>query len=79
MEIWTNGLLKSTPHRVVNPNDDKKLKSRYSNAFFFEPDLNVEIKCMDFFQSVDNPAKFKPIIYKDYLFKSLKAAYNKYE
>ena len=79
MEIWTNGSLKSTPHRVVNPNDERKFKSRYSNVFFFEPDFNVELKCMDCFQSGDNPAKFKSIIYKDYLFESLKATYDKFD
>ena len=78
MEIWTNGLLKSTPHRVANPNDYRKKKSRYSNVYFFEPDFDVELNCMDGFVSESNPARFKSILYKDYLLENLKSSYNKY-
>jgi isopenicillin N synthase-like dioxygenase len=79
MDIWTNGLLRSTPHRVINPLDDRMLKSRYSTAFFFEPDLDVELKCIEQFVSVQNPAKFKPRPYKEFLFGNLKASYNKFD
>ena len=77
MEMLTNGLLKSTLHRVVNPKDDSKQKSRYSVVFFCDPDLDAEIKCIEDFVSQDNPAKFSPLLYKEHLMKKLKATYPK--
>ena len=47
METWTNGCLTATPHRVVNPVDERMFKSRYSNAFFCDPDLDTQIICID--------------------------------
>ena len=78
MEMWTNGLLRSTPHRAVNPNDYRKKSSRYSTAFFFEPDFDVKISCIGKFTSAMNPPKFKSCLYKDYLLANLKSSYNKY-
>ena len=42
MQFWTNGLLKSTVHRVVFP--DGESQDRYSIAYFCHPldDLTIE-------------------------------------
>jgi hypothetical protein len=37
---WTNGLFKSTLHRVVNTAG----RERYSCAFFFEPNFNTRVE-----------------------------------
>ena len=36
---WSNGLLISTPHRVINCSGQE----RYSRPFFFEPNVNVKV------------------------------------
>ena len=75
MEMWTNGYLRSTPHRVVNPSDDKSFKSRYSVAFFCDPDLETEINCIEKFVNEDSPLKYGKKRYKDHLFEKYKATY----
>jgi isopenicillin N synthase-like dioxygenase len=76
MEMWTNGLLKSTPHRVINPSDGSQHRSRYSTVFFCDPDLDSEIECLKAFVSVDNPAKYSKKLFKEHLFSKYNATYN---
>lgn len=78
MEMWTNGSLKSTFHRVVNPTDEKKHKSRYSAAFFCDPDLDTEIRCIEDFVSAERPAKYSPILYKNHIMSKFKTTYPKF-
>lgn len=76
MEMWTNGVLKSTLHRVVNPIDDeKKLRSRYSTAFFCDPDLDAEINTIENFLSIQKPSKYPSKLYKDHIIGKYKATY----
>lgn len=76
MEMWTNGLLKSTLHRVVNPTDEmKKSKPRYSTAFFCDPDLDAEINCIENFVSVQKPLKYPSKLYKEHIMGKYKATY----
>lgn len=76
LEMWTNGLLKSTLHRVVNPIDDeRKSKPRYSCAFFCDPDLDAEIKCIDEFIGVDKPIRYPTKLYKEHIMGKYKATY----
>ncbi|MDQ3077662.1 MAG: isopenicillin N synthase family oxygenase [Pseudomonadota bacterium] len=44
LQRLTNGRLRSTPHRVVNPAPDRASKARYSMPFFlhFRPDFVIE-------------------------------------
>ena len=59
LEIWTNGYLTATPHRVVNPKDDqKKNVSRYSSAFFFDPNLNCELRSLDKFETLKSTSNY---------------------
>ncbi len=78
MEMWTNGTLISTEHRVVNPEDNHKEVSRYSIAFFFDPDLQTEIKALDKFISESNPPKYATKTFKDHLFGKYSATYSKF-
>jgi isopenicillin N synthase-like dioxygenase len=78
MEIWTNGTLISTEHRVINPEDNRKEESRYSIAFFFDPDLQTEIKPLNEFTSESIPAKYASKTFKDHLFGKYSVTYSKF-
>ena len=48
LQYWTNGVLKSTVHRVVVPSSEDKLqKERQVIAYFVNPDNNVMIKTIN--------------------------------
>lgn len=63
MKRWTNDRYLSTPHRVLNTSG----KERYSMAFFFDTNLDSTIACLPTCQSADNPPKYPPIKYGEYL------------
>jgi isopenicillin N synthase-like dioxygenase len=75
MEMWTNGYLRSTPHRVVNPTDENALKSRYSIAYFCDPDLESEINCIEKFVSEKHPMQYQRKVYKEHLFEKYRNSY----
>ncbi|CAM6018848.1 unnamed protein product [Sphagnum balticum] len=56
LERWSNGLFRSTLHRVVNPGME-----RYSIPFFFEPNYDCVVECLPTCCSEDNPPKYPPI------------------
>ena len=56
-ERWTNGVFKSTIHRVIQPSNGSE---RYSVPFFFEPDFDALVECLDVCRGEDGP-KFPPI------------------
>lgn len=60
---WTNGRYKSTPHRALPPAEN----SRYAIPFFFGPHLHSQIECLSSCKSQNNPAKFPPISYGEYM------------
>lgn len=57
LERWSNGLFKSTLHRVLTSGD----KERYSIPFFYEPSFDTVVVCLPTCCSNDNPAKYPPI------------------
>lgn len=67
LQRLTNGVLKSTTHRVVNPPPERRGRSRYSLPFFlhFRPDYLIEpiAGCV----SAENPPKWPPITAQEYL------------
>ena len=63
MRRWTNGRVKSTPHRALPPVG----AHRYAIPFFLGPHLDTVIACLPTCQSADDPPRFPPITYGDYL------------
>ena len=57
---WTNGIYRSPKHRVALPGADLK-QSRYSTVFFYNPNSQVTVRCMDACCSADRPRQFPPI------------------
>lgn len=56
LERWTNGLFRSTVHRVLTNGD----RERYSIPFFYEPDFDTVVECLDVCKSEGNPPKYEP-------------------
>ncbi len=72
LQRLTNGVLRSTTHRVVNPPPERRGVSRYSTPFFlhFNPDFMIEAlpQCV----SAERPAREPPIMAEDYLAERLR-------
>jgi isopenicillin N synthase-like dioxygenase len=63
MYRWTNGRFKSTPHRALPP----VREHRYAIPFFLGPHIDTVIACLPTCQGPDNPPRFSPISYEEYL------------
>ena len=58
---WTNDRWVSTIHRVVNPPDEvRRSTDRMSIAFFFVPNHDVEVSCIETCMSDDSPPRYEP-------------------
>ena len=68
---YTNGLLRSTPHRVIN----KSGKERLSCPFFFDPHTNAVVQPL---KGTGKP-KFSPINFGEFLREELEASYEKHK
>ena len=68
---YTNGLLRSTPHRVIN----KSGKERFSCPFFFDPHANAVVQPL---KGTGKP-KFSPINFGEFLREELEASYEKHK
>ena len=63
----TNNLLKSTVHRVVNPDRELLKKSRYSIPFFMHPVSEMKLNVLESCINKDNPKSFDDITAGDFL------------
>jgi isopenicillin N synthase-like dioxygenase len=72
MYRWTNGRFKSTPHRALPPVG----QHRYAIPFFMGPYIDTVIACLPTCQGPDNPPRFPPITYEQYLLWWYDANYN---
>ena len=64
---WSNGLLISTPHHVINcPGQE-----RYSCPFFFEPNVNLKVSPLPFCITHDRPKHFASVVYGKFLLREL--------
>jgi isopenicillin N synthase-like dioxygenase len=61
MQQWTNDEFRSTLHRVAVPPDARAARSRYSVAFFCEPNSDTEIACLPCARNSDTPL-FAPVL-----------------
>ena len=68
---WSNGILKSTPHRVINRSGN----SRYSCPFFFDPHVSADIAPLESCLNGAKP-KFAPINFGQFLHAELAAGYD---
>ncbi len=67
MERLTNGKLKSTIHRVVNPPKEQMKSSRYSIPFFMHPRSEMDLSCLDSCVTDENLKQFEDISAGDFL------------
>ena len=63
----TNNLLKSTAHRVVNPDRELLKKSRYSIPFFMHPISEMKLNVLESCISDESPKSFDDITAGDFL------------
>ena len=65
---WTNDLWVSTMHRVVNPPPEIAHETdRLSLVYFFQPNYDAIIECIETCQGPDNSAKYAPIANGEFL------------
>jgi isopenicillin N synthase-like dioxygenase len=56
---WTNDKWVSTIHRVVNPPEEvRRHVDRMSIAYFFVPDHDVEVRCLESCMDAKNPSRY---------------------
>ncbi|UYZ58504.1 isopenicillin N synthase family dioxygenase [Hymenobacter latericus] len=67
LQRLTNGVLKSTIHRVVNPPREKMNSSRYSIPFFMHPRSEMSLAALENCVSADNPKQQPDITAGEFL------------
>jgi len=67
LQRLTNGYLKSTTHRVVNPPREKWSEPRLSIPFFLHPISEMDLSCLDACVTEERPLQFEPITAGEYL------------
>ncbi len=67
LQRLTNGVLKSTIHRVVNPAREKMNTSRYSIPFFMHPRSEMSLAALPHLVTADNPKKEADITAGEFL------------
>uniref|UniRef100_A0A2P2KU46 Fe2OG dioxygenase domain-containing protein n=3 Tax=Rhizophora mucronata TaxID=61149 RepID=A0A2P2KU46_RHIMU len=70
MERWTNGLFRSTLHRVMPAGQE-----RYSMAFFLDPNPDCIVQCLESCCSESCPQRFPPIRSGDYMKERFRLTY----
>lgn len=58
---WSNGRLRSTPHRVINRGG----RQRYSLPYFYDPHMSTTIEPLGSCVDDDHPARFEPVLFED--------------
>lgn len=75
LERWTNGLFRSTVHRVLTTGNAE----RYSLPCFYDPHFDTEIEVLDVCCSDNNPAKYPPTTVGGYLLDKYKQTHADFE
>ena len=74
IERWTNGLYRSTMHRVLNR---ARNRSRYSVAYFSNPDFNALVECLPTCTDATHPARYAPCTAGEHLQESFERSYSR--
>jgi isopenicillin N synthase-like dioxygenase len=72
LERYTNGVLKSTIHRVVNPPKEKLKSSRFSIPFFMHGNPDMKLDCLEACVSRERPKAYNDITVDGFLTQRLK-------
>lgn len=72
LQRYTNGKLKSTIHRVVNPPKEELKKPRYSIPFFMHANPNMDLTCLPSCVSNENPKRYDDITAEGFLMQRLR-------
>ena len=72
IQRWTNDYYKATVHRVILPD----LETRCSLPFFFEPNFDTVVVPLDEFCSKNNPPRYEPFHFGDYLENTFTTSYS---
>lgn len=67
LQRLTNGRLKSTTHRVVNPPRERMHEPRYSIPFFLHPVSSMDLTCLESCIDTDHPKRFSNMTAGEYL------------
>ena len=67
LQRFTNNKLRSTTHRVVNPNRELWHTSRFSIPFFLHPKSSMSLKCLDTCIDKDHPKAYDDMNAGEYL------------
>ena len=62
LKRWSNGRLKSTPHRALPP----KARDRYAIPFFLGPRFDQRIECLPSCTGPGEPPRWEPITYAEW-------------
>jgi isopenicillin N synthase-like dioxygenase len=71
LQLWSNDLFVSTPHRVIN----KSGRERYSIPVFYDPDYDAKVECLPNCASAANPPKHAPLVAGDYILSRYDGSY----
>ena len=72
IQRWTNDYYKATVHRVIPPEHE----TRCSLPFFFEPNFDTIVVPLDKFCSKDNPPRYEPFHFGDYVERTFETSYS---
>lgn len=67
LDRLTNGILRSTTHRVSLPTPEYALYSRYSIPFFVHPISNMSLNCLEHCVQAEGRKKYEDILAGDFL------------
>ncbi|MGQ0655676.1 MAG: isopenicillin N synthase family dioxygenase [Betaproteobacteria bacterium] len=71
LQLWSNDLFVSTPHRVLN----RSGRERYSIPVFYDPDYDAKVECLPNCSSASNPPKHAPLLAGEYILSRYDGSY----